>query len=288
MLPATKSGRCGRSATRERQAVAADGYAVDGQPAAVGGTQPGQHREQGRLATAGGTGDRGDAGPPQDQGGAVEGRHDPARVGDGDVVDHEVAVAAAAQRTLGHRARQELVDALEGRDALGRGVELGADPAQGPVGLRRQEQHDQGRAQTQVAAVEADADGDRDQGDREGGDQLEDGRAGEGDAQGLEAGPAVALGDLADAGGLGLRTPEGDQRGETAHHVEEVAGQRRQGAPLALGPVAGGQTDEGAEDRDQGKGGEDDHGARDVLRGDHHDGEQGQDRRRGPAPGGSG
>ena len=41
--------------------LAADRYAVDGQPAAVGGTQPGQHREQGGLAAAGGTGDRGDA-----------------------------------------------------------------------------------------------------------------------------------------------------------------------------------------------------------------------------------
>ena len=41
-------------------------------------------------------------------------------------------------------------------------------------------------------------DGDRDQRDRQRGDQLEHGRGGEGDAQGLQGGPAVALGDLAD------------------------------------------------------------------------------------------
>ena len=127
-----------------------------------------------------------------------------------------------------------------------------------------------------LAAGEPDAHRDRDQRDRQGRHQLEDGRAGEGDPQGVQAGLAVALGDLADPRGLGLGAAEGHERRQAAHHVEEVARQRRHRPPLAFGPVAGREPDQGAEDGDQRQRRQHDHGARDVLGGDHDDGEQRQ------------
>ena len=77
---------------------------------------------------------------------------------------------------------------LEGRNALGGGVELGADPAQRPVRLGRQQQHDERSAEGQDALRESDADRHRDQRDRQRRDQLQHRRRRERDPQGAEGG----------------------------------------------------------------------------------------------------
>ena len=82
----------------------------------------------------------------------------PAVVRDADVGEHQVGAGRARwrRRRLGG-VRRERVDGLERRHPLGGGVELRADPAQRPVGLGGEQQHDQPGAQVEVAVGEPDA-----------------------------------------------------------------------------------------------------------------------------------
>ena len=57
---------------------------------------------------------------------------------------------------------EEGAGVLEGGGALGRGVELGADAANGPIGLRGEEDRHEGRPEQHRAVREAQADGDGD------------------------------------------------------------------------------------------------------------------------------
>ena len=111
----------------------------------------------------------------------------------------------------------------------------------------------------------------RHQGDRQGRDELEHRGRREGEAQGVQAGAAVAVGDPADHRRLGARPAEGDERRQPAHHVEEVSRQGLHRPPLPLGAVPGGQADQDAEDRHQRQGEQHDHGTEQVLAGDRED-----------------
>ena len=124
-----------------------------------------------------------------------------------------VPAAAVASTPDSGVVRRERVDGLERRHALGGGVELRADPAQRPVGLRREQQHDQRRcAGRGRPAASRTPDGDRDQRDatawrpaRAPPRRRRPAAACRSDA------PAVAVGDLADpprtAPGPGGRRP---------------------------------------------------------------------------------
>ena len=172
---------------------------------------------------------------------------------------------------IGRSLFEERMHRLEGRHAFGGRVELGTDPPQRPVRLGSQKKHEQRRAELHPSGGESDPDGDGHQGNGQGGYQLQDCGRGEGKSQGAERGAPVAIGDLANACRLGSGTAIRHERGQPADDIEEVSRQRRHGAPLLLGPVAGGQSDQSSEDRDQGQCHQHDGGAEKVLcREDRH------------------
>ena len=98
----------------------------------------------------------------------------------------------------------------------------------------------------------------------------------------------VAVGDRADRRRLRLGPAEGHQRRQAAHHVEEVARQRRQRPPLQPGAVPGREADQDPEDRDQRQRDQHDQRAHRVLGGDRDQGHARAARRPAPAPGRSG
>ena len=133
---------------------------------------------------------------------------------------------------------EESVGRVEARRPLGGGMELGADSAQRPVRLRREQQHDHRDAEVHRAGGQPEADADGDQRDRQGRDQLQHNRRREAQTQRLDGGPAVAVGHRADRGRLRVRSAVGDQGREPPDDVEEVPGECGQLPPLAGGPVA--------------------------------------------------
>lgn len=164
-----------------------------------------------------------------------------------------VARAARAVRVV-----QEREDPLGHRDALGTVVEGRARRAQRQIGLRREEEHDQGGAQVERAVQQPQADRDGDQRHRQGGDRLQDEGGEEGDPQGAHGGPPVRVGHLPHHSGLVPLAAERAQGGQTGDDVQEVAAQPGQQPPLPGGALGGVQADERAEHRDQ-------------RQGDHHD-----------------
>ena len=130
-------------------------------------------------------------------------------------------------------------------------MELGADPAQRPVRLGGQQQHDQRGLEVEATGGQPQPDEHGDQRDRQRRDQLEHRRRGERDLERRQGGVAVARGDHPDPVALQRGPVVGDERGKTADQVDEVAGQRGQQPPLAVRPVPGGQADEHGEHRDQ-------------------------------------
>jgi hypothetical protein len=87
------------------------------------------------------------------------------------------------------------------------------------IGLRREHEHEQSRAQVELAVHQSQADRNRDERHRDGRHELEDQRRQEGDSQHRDRGFAVAFGDLADRCGLGLGAPEHLQRRQPGHNV---------------------------------------------------------------------
>ena len=140
---------------------------------------------------------------------------------------------------------------LRGREPFGAGVPAGGEPAQGQVGLRREDQGEQPGAQAEVAVREPDPDRDGDHRDRHGRDQLEDQRGEERDLERRERALAVGLADARDRGELRSPAAEDLQRRQAAHDVEEVAGEALEARQLALYALAGDRADERHEDRDQ-------------------------------------
>ena len=192
-VPATNTGRCGSQATGRRQRVAAHRPVPRPGPCpAVGARARPAPRAASTCRSPTGPVDRGDpaAGTTRSTSaragavrpGCTHGQADPSSGG-----PPPAGPAAVRRRVRGAAARS--LGRLERRDALGGGVELRADPAQRPVGLRRQQQHHQRGAQVEVAGGEPDADGDRHQRDRQRGDQLQHRRGGEGDPQRVHAWP---------------------------------------------------------------------------------------------------
>ena len=119
-------------------------------------------------------------------------------------------------------------DGVDGGGAVGGGVELGADAADRPVRLGRQQDREQPGLERHRPVGEPQPDGDGDDGDRDRGEQLERGRARKATRRVLIVARAVLLGDLGDDLDLAPGPPVADERREPAHDVEEVPGQRRE------------------------------------------------------------
>ena len=113
------------------------------------------------------------------------------------------------------------------------------------------------------------ADRHRDQGDRDGGEQLEDERGEEGQLEGGQGGHPITIGHVRDGAGLSLGPPEDLEGGEACHDVEEMAGQSVQRPHAGRGAVAGRQADQAHEDGDERHRHRDEHG-RDGIGAGHH------------------
>ena len=247
---------------------AAHRAAAGGEAPVLGGCSPASTDEQGGLAAAGRSGDHGD--PAGGQGRVQVGQRGqrPPGVHHAQPGDDQRPVGGRTRRRPGPRRAPRRSPRTSPRPR--RGVELRADAAQRPVGLRGEQQHHQRGVQAEVAGGQPQAHQHGDQRDREGRDQLEHRRGGERQPQRAQGRPPVAVGDLADPPRLGAGPAEGDQHRQPAHHVEEVARQRRQRPPLPRRPVTGGQPDQSAEERQQRKREGDHEGAEQVLGRDRH------------------
>ena len=80
----------------------------------------------------------------------------------------------------------------------------------------------------------------------------------------------VAVGDVADGGGLGLGPPEDLEGRQPGHHVEEVAGQPLEELGLSPHAALGRGPHQGHEQRDE-RDGDGDDGRRDPVGPQHHD-----------------
>ena len=268
---------------REPRHLAAPGVAAHRHPAEphrpAGGLQQGcHHRQQGRLAATGRSPH--DSDPVRRDHGAdgTERRHRATHEGHAHLVEDEISTDGRGRLVLCQVVLQQDLGGLEGRHALGRGMELGADASQWPVGLGCQQQDDQRGVEVERAGGEPHPYGDRHQGDGEGGDQLEHGRGCEGDPKRGQRGPAAPVGDLGDPRGLRPGASVRDERGQAPYDVDEMARERGQGRPLLACLVPGGQPHECAEHGDQGKGDQHDHAAQQVLAGHGDDGQRRQHR----------
>ena len=160
-------------------------------------------------------------------------------------------------------------------------MEAGTHSAQRQVDLRGEDEHDQAGEQVEAALDQAQPDGHGDQRDREGGQQLQDERGEERDAQRLHGRSPVLRGQRAQARRLVRCPAERDQHVEACDEVEEVVAEHGQGPPLPPRGALGVQPDEDHEDRDERHRQADDHpgqqvGEQDPTRDDggHHRGDE--------------
>ena len=121
--------------------------------------------------------------------------------------------------------------------------------------------------QAEPAAHEADTDRDRDQRHAQGRGQLEDGAGQEGDPERPHRRPPIALADVRERRRLSPGPVERPQRGQPAHHVEEVGRQEPQGEPPLPGPLLRVAPDQPHEHRDERQRGEHDQRRAEVDRG---------------------
>ena len=236
-------------------------------PARVGfGEAQQQRQERGLARAAAARHERGGAGA-QHQVDARQRRFRAARVGQADAVEADLGAGGrlGGSGRLGRGpagAVQDREHPPGGRDALHARVEPRPDLAQRQVGLRSEDQDEQGGVQVELAVEQPQPHLDGHQGHRDRREQLQDERREERDAQRAHRGAAVLVGHAADQFGLGLRPAEDRERRQALDHVEEMAAEPLQQPPLAGRPVLGVPADQGHEHRDQR------HGAGDDQRGD--------------------
>ena len=122
--------------------------------------------------------------------------------------------------------------------------------AQGEIGLRSQNEHEEGVLERHVATQEAQPDGDRDECDGNGRQELKDQGGKEGEPQRRQRGRAVAVGDGSDGAGPGLGPSEDLEGGHSLYDVEEVPGEALQRRMRIIVDPAG-RSDQRHEERDQ-------------------------------------
>ena len=231
-------------------------HPADPYRAGRGRPQAQEHVEQRRLTAP--------ARPPEghrltrlhDEVEAVGGRHVPSRMDDHQPVDLDVIASRPAARSRPHirgfGRRLDEAEGLSGRgQAVGTGMEVGAEGAQRQIGLGDEDQYEEGGREREVAAEQPETHGHGHERHRKGGEELEDQRGEEGELEGGERCGAIPVGDLGDGLGLRLGPAEDLERGQPLHDVEEVAGQSMKGRHPPGRALAGGRADEGHEDRNE-------------------------------------
>ena len=199
-VSASSHGRWGAHATRLRHqpgSRSASGVPPSRTSPAAGASSPRERGQQRRLAAARRPGDR-DQAPAR----AARGRADAVRASAGGVADLEVGAArdrsrwAAPCRSRPAPARASRASA-SARAAVPSAAAWNSapDPAQRPVGLGGEQQDGEGDLEVDAPRGQPQADRHRHQRDRQGGDQLQHGRGGEGDLEGVDGRAAVAVGD---------------------------------------------------------------------------------------------
>ena len=161
----------------------------------------------------------------------------------------------ARSRVRGARSGGPGVDLGEGGvgggDAVGGVVVVDADLPDREVGLRGEDQDEQGGGQIQVAVEHPEADRHRDHRHRQGRQQLQHQGGEKGDPQRPHGLAAVGRLAAPQPLGLGLGAAEDLQGGQAGDQVGEVPGEPGLHRPAALGEGLGRPADQGHEDRDQ-------------------------------------
>ncbi len=131
---------------------------------------------------------------------------------------------------------------------------VGAEPAQGQVGLGGEDQRKESGAERDAAFHQPQRDRDRDDRHRERRNKFEDQRREERQSQRGQRPFAVGAGDRRDRALLGAGAAKDAQRRQTGDDIEELAAELLQREQLALHPFAGDETDqrhEGGHERDR-------------------------------------
>ncbi len=131
-------------------------------------------------------------------------------------------------------------------------MELHAHLTQRQVGLGGQQQHEQPHEQREIAGEQAEADGHRDDRDRDRGQELQREPRQERHAQHRHRLALVVARDGLDGVGRAVLASEGLQRAEPLDGVGEARGEAAERAVLPLLHAAGGEADEHHEHRDEG------------------------------------
>ena len=146
------------------------------------------------------------------------------------------------------------VEDLLGRmHSVGAGVVVGAERPERQVGLGSEDEHEERVVEREVPPSRRRPTRDGDQRHRDGGQELEDERGQEGEAERRHGGGAVAIGHVRDGAGLCLGPPEDLERGQPGHHVEEVPGQLVERPHAGRGAALRRGAHQGHEERDQRK-----------------------------------
>ena len=247
-----------------------------------GGAQPREQLQHRRLAGPAGPGQHGQAGPGRRREGQPVQGADPAGVGVGDLGEPDGPPGRCRRTgttgTTGLPQHPVVGQLLQHLRPVGGVVELGADPADRPVRLGRQQDRGEPDDEVHPAVRQPQPDRHRHHRHRDRRQQLQRGRRQEGRPQRGDARPPVPLPDLAHHVHLRSRPPVGHQRRQAPHHVEEVPGQQLHRAPPALRLIARVHADERREDRQQRQRQHDDERAPRVH---HHEGDQRQRRHHG-------
>ncbi len=241
---------------------------ADPHPSGVGPYEAEQDAQQRRLAGTAGA-DQGDRLARRDtEGGAGHRVGGAPGVPDGHLLEGDGPLRQPSRTGVRHRGLQDVEDLLGGREPLGRRVVLGTHLPQRQIRLGGENEDDQSDVEVHVAVDQPHADRDRDERDRQGGEQFQDERGEEGDPQGPHGRLPVLAGDPADGLGLRLGPAEHLERRQPRDHVEEVPRQPGEQPPLTVRLGAGDPADEDHEQGDQRQGADDDRRRHPVL--GHH------------------
>ncbi|CAB4907545.1 unannotated protein [freshwater metagenome] len=233
-----------------------------------GGQGAGQRRQQGGLARARGAGQRDQlAGLQGRRGGRERGRR-PAGVGDRQAVEHHAGAPRVVGRGAGRggevRGGEHGAGLGRGLPGVGVGVVGRAQRPQRGEGLRGEQQRGQPDGQPEVTIDQPQAHGHRDQGDRQGGDQLEHQGGQEGQPQRGRRRPTVVLPQAGQRGGLLGRPAQAGEHGQSADQLGHVPGDPVQRPGGRRGLVGGVPADQHHEHRHQRQGQRDQHGRQPV------------------------
>ena len=189
---------------------------------------------------------------------ALENEARAARVGEGDVLEPDRAVARGhrcdeSRRGTRSRSLEELEQPFGNRDSVGARVVLGGEVAERQVELGGEDEDGHSRLEPDVAVDELDADRHGDERDSEGRGELEDGARKERNPQRLHRRVSIALARLGDRGSLRTTAVVRAQGGEAANDVQEMCRQHRERTPARPRALLRIAADQRHEQRDEGK-----------------------------------